>query len=93
MRRSATGFANSHLQDVVRTVHLEPMAPLKALYIGYVYDRKIACIWGGIVLLLSVASGVIAGVVTGHPMYGLAFGGGSLAWLSMIQGLIIWWVG
>lgn len=69
------------------------MAPLKALYIGYVYDRKIACIWGGIVLLLSVASGFIAGVVTGHPMYGLAFGGGSLAWLSMIQGLIIWWVG
>lgn len=68
------------------------MEPRKALFIDYVYDRKIACIWGGIALVLWVISGVVAGVMTSHLIFGLALGAELLAGLTTVQGLIIWLV-
>ena len=92
MLRCATGFANSHLQYFLGSVPLGTMEPRKALFFGYVYDRKMACIWGGIALLLSVVCGVVAGVVTSNLGLGLARGAALLVGLSTIQGLIIWFV-
>ena len=90
--RSATGFANSRLKYALGNVPLETTKARKALFIGYVFDRKIAFVWGGIALLLAVANGVVAGVVAASLTLGLARGAALLAGLSAVQGLIIWLV-
>lgn len=90
--RSATEFANSHLEYALGNVPLETTKARKALFIGYVFDQKIACVWGGIALLLAVANGVVAGVVAGSLTLGLARGTALLTGLSAVQILIIWLV-
>lgn len=78
----AKDFVSTHLSDVVDSTSLAAMSTRQAIYLGNAFSAKIAIIWFGIALAMSIIVGIAAGYGAQDWNTGLAIGSILLAVLG-----------
>lgn len=86
---SVGGFMVVRFPSVVENALHPRLRSKRALLVGKERSKKLAFIWAAVVLVLSVGTGVSAGIVTCDLDIGLAVGTSILIVLAAIQGILL----
>jgi len=90
--RSAKGFASLHLASCIDGGLPQPSQQKQGLFVEREPDKRLGLIWFICALLLSMVTGIGAGVARRDLGIGLAIGTAVLSVLSAVQALLAWLV-